>query len=223
MEVTNKHIDTHHRTRHISNNEPNEPHLSTLCARCGLVIRTPPYREGGSIPRFVRLFICLSVRSLGQPGGGHAPSPRNWVHKKISGCAVELNTQNCAWFGSQISLITAMSFREAVPLPPNHPPGVLPLDPAGGLPFPRPPVPLPPNLGYATASVCLSQGAAALGHRHAGCLRLSHHRQPPEMCGLRTRPRTDVVDRPRVELPSAGVGGAHIVSPCPGRQLDMSL
>ena len=113
-------------------------------------------------------------------------------------------------FGSQISLITAMSFREAVPLPPNHPPGVLPLDPAGGLPFPRPPVPLPPNLGYATASVCLSQGAAALGHRHAGCLRLSHHRQPPEMCGLRTRPRPDVVDPPRVELPSAGVGvGAY--------------
>jgi len=35
-----------------------------------------------------------------------------------------------------------MSFREAVPpSPPNHPPGALPLDPAGGLPFPRPPVP----------------------------------------------------------------------------------
>jgi len=34
--------------------------------------------------------------------GGH--DPRNWVHKKIPGCAVELNTQNCAWFGSQISL-----------------------------------------------------------------------------------------------------------------------
>jgi len=40
---------------------------------------------------------------------------RNWVHKKIPGCAVELNTQNCAWFGSQISVITAMSFREAMP------------------------------------------------------------------------------------------------------------
>jgi len=46
---------------------------------------------------------------------GARPPPRNWVHKKISGCAVELNTQNCAWFSSQISLITAMSFREAVP------------------------------------------------------------------------------------------------------------
>ena len=32
-----------------------------------------------------------------------------------------------------------MSFREAVP--PNHLPGALPLDPAGGLSFPRPPVP----------------------------------------------------------------------------------
>jgi len=29
------------------------------------------------------------------------------------------------------------------------------------------------------------------GYRHAGCLQLSH-RRPPEMCGLRTRPRTDV-------------------------------
>jgi len=34
------------------------------------------------------------------------------------------------------------------------------------------------------------------------------------MCGLRTRPRTDV-DPPRVELPSSG--GGHIVSPPPGR------
>ena len=33
-----------------------------------------------------------------------------------------------------------MSFREAMPAP-NHPPGALPLNPAGGLPFPRPPVP----------------------------------------------------------------------------------
>ena len=34
-----------------------------------------------------------------------------------------------------------------------------------------------------------------LGYRHAGCLQLSH-RRPPETCGLRTRPRTDV-DPPR--------------------------
>jgi len=33
---------------------------------------------------------------------------------------------------------------------PNHPPGALPLDSAGGLPFPGPPVPPPPNPGYAT-------------------------------------------------------------------------
>ena len=42
--------------------------------------------------------------------------PRNWVHWKIPGCAVEINTQNCAWFGSQTALlITATSFRQAVP------------------------------------------------------------------------------------------------------------
>jgi len=62
--------------------------------------------------------------------------------------------------------------------------------------------------------VCLSHGAAAcLGYRHAGCLQLSH-RRPAEMCGLRTRPRTDVdppqfldprwPDWRRNELPSAG-------------------
>jgi len=78
-------------------------------------------------------------------GGGHAPPPRNWVHKKIPGFAVELNTQNCAWSGSQISLITAMSFRKAIP---PEPPTIwaLPLDPAGGPAFPRPPVPPPPIL-----------------------------------------------------------------------------
>jgi len=38
-------------------------------------------------------------------------------------------------------------------------------------------------------------GLSVPGYRHAGCLQLSHHR-PPEMCGLRTRPRTDV-DPPR--------------------------
>jgi len=55
-------------------------------------------------------------------GGGGTPPPRNWVLEKIPGCAVELNTQNCAWFGSQISLITAMSFREAMPPePPTSP------------------------------------------------------------------------------------------------------
>jgi len=81
------------------------------------------------------------------PGGGRGHA-RNLVHKKIPGCAVELNTQNCAWFGSQISLITAMSFREAVPPEPptrGSAPGR-----RWGLPFPRPPVPPPPNPGCAT-------------------------------------------------------------------------
>ena len=60
---------------------------------------------------FVARLYCATKlrRALG------ARLPRNWVHKKIPGCAVELNTQNCAWFGSQISLITAMSFWEAMP------------------------------------------------------------------------------------------------------------
>ena len=47
---------------------------------------------------------------------------------------------------------------------------------------------------YRDPPVCLSQGAAALGYRHADCL--TRHRRPPEMGGLRTRPRTDV-DPPR--------------------------
>jgi len=77
-----------------------------------------------------------------------APPPENWVHKKIPCCAVELNTQNCARFGSQISLITAMSFREAM-----RPPHPLPLDPAGAF-VPQTacaPSP-PPNPGCATDS-----------------------------------------------------------------------
>ena len=41
---------------------------------------------------------------------------------------------------------------------------------------------------------------SCLGYTHAGCLQLSH-RRPPEMCGLRTRPRTDV-DPPRFLPPS---------------------
>ena len=41
---------------------------------------------------------------------------------------------------------------------------------------------------------------SCLGYRHAGCLQLSH-RRPPEMCGLRTRPRMGV-DPPRFLPPS---------------------
>jgi len=99
-------------------------------------------------------FRILAKRFIpvAQPGGGAGGTPpRIWVHKKIPGCAVGLNTQNCAWFGTQISLITAMSFREAM-RPPNHQPRALPLDPAGGPPFPRPPMPPPPNPGRATDS-----------------------------------------------------------------------
>jgi len=54
-------------------------------------------------------------------------------------------------------------------------------------------------------SVCLSvhlsvPWRSCLGYRHAGCLQLSHCR-PPEMCGLSTRPQTDV-DLPRFLPPS---------------------
>ena len=41
---------------------------------------------------------------------------------------------------------------------------------------------------------------SCLGYRHAGCLQLSQ-RRPPEMYGLRTRPRTDV-NPPRFLPPS---------------------
>jgi len=52
-----------------------------------------------------------------------------------------------------------------------------------------------PSLGYST----LAAWRSCLGYRHW----LPAAGRPPETCGLRTRPRTDV-DPPRVELPSAG-------------------
>ena len=58
---------------------------------------------------------------------------------------------------------------------------------------------------------------SCLGYRHAGCLQLSH-RRPPEMCGLRTRPRTDV-DPPRFLPPSNCHRRGNIVSPSPRRCL----
>ena len=64
-------------------------------------------------------------------------------------------------------------------------------------------LPLPPPCGHfgITRSVRLCvPSRSCLGYRHAGCLQLSHLR-PPEMCGLRTRPRTDV-DPPRFLPPS---------------------
>jgi len=63
-----------------------------------------------SLGRYLSIFLVFSV-SVAQPGGaGARPPPEigftRKSHKKIPGCAVELNTQNCAWFASQISLIT---------------------------------------------------------------------------------------------------------------------
>ena len=56
---------------------------------------------------------------------------------------------------------------------------------------------------------------SCLGYRHAGSLQLSH-RRPPQMCGLRTRPRTDV-DPPRF-LDRTAIGGAYRLA-VPGRYL----
>jgi len=53
--------------------------------------------------------------------------------------ALQLNTQNCAWFGNEMS-VYAVSFRGAFPR--TRLPGALPLDPAGGLPSPDPQCPL---------------------------------------------------------------------------------
>jgi len=72
--------------------------------------------------------IGFTRKFLAARGVGHAP--RYWVHKEIPGCTVELNTQNCAWFGSKISLITAISFREAMPLRTTHQ-GLYPWTPLG--------------------------------------------------------------------------------------------
>jgi len=47
---------------------------------------------------------------------------------------------------------------------------------------------------------------SCLGYRHAGCLQLSY-RQQPEMCGLRTRPRTDVIRHDFCKRRTAVVGG----------------
>jgi len=57
------------------------------------------------------------------------------------------------------------------------------------------------HFGIARLSVRLPvPWRSCLGYRHAVCLQLSH-RWPPETCGLRTRPRTDV-DPPRFLPPS---------------------
>ena len=87
-------------------------------------------------------------------GGDGTATPRNWVHKKIPCCTVELNTQNCTWFGSQISLITKMSFREAIcPLPRITHQGLCPWTPQGDFRSPDPLCPPLPNPGYATGLI----------------------------------------------------------------------
>ena len=58
---------------------------------------------------------------------------------------------------------------------------------------------------------------SCLGYRHAGCLQRSH-RRPPEVCGVRICPRTDV-DPPRFLPPSKCHRRGHIVSPPRGRYL----
>jgi len=95
------------------------------------------------------------LASLAQPrGAGARPSPpKNCFYKKIPGCAVELNTQNCAWFGSQIPLITAMSFREAMPPRTTHQ-GLCPWTLLGDFRSPDPLCPPSPNPGYATDWHC---------------------------------------------------------------------
>ena len=56
------------------------------------------------------------------------------------------------------------------------------------------------NFGIARSVRLSVPWRSCLGYRHAGCLQLSH-RRPPDMCGLRTRPRTDA-DPPRFLPPS---------------------
>jgi len=122
--------------------------LGKICSINGL--KLPDDFNPADLADMVRsrssLQYLLQWRSQGGGGRGHAPPPRNWVHKKIPGCAVELNTQNCAWFGSQISFITAMSFPKAMPPEPPTRGSA----PGWGTSVPRPPVPPPPNPGCAT-------------------------------------------------------------------------
>jgi len=60
------------------------------------------------------------------------------------------------------------------------------------------PRPIGGNFGIARSVLLSFPWRSCLGYRHTGCLQLSHH-QPPDMCGLRTRPRDFWI-----ELPSAG-------------------
>jgi len=79
--------------------------------------------------------------------------------------------------------------------PANHPPGALPLGPAGGLPFPRPPVPPSPNPGYATARGKANVGPikalysdiwSLIDSGEGKCRKPSHTRRPV-LCHVPTR------------------------------------
>jgi len=75
------------------------------------------------------------------------------------------------------------------------------------------------HLGIARSVRLSVPWRSCLGCRYAGCLPLSHRRRrPPEVCGLRTRPQTDV-DPPRFLPPSNCHRRGYIVSPPPGRYL----
>ena len=76
------------------------------------------------------------------------------------------------------------------------------------------------HLGVAQSVRLSVPWRSCLSYRHAGCLQLCHHR-PPAVRGLRTSPRTDI-DPPRF-LDRTAVGGRHIVSPPPGRNLVDSM
>ena len=105
------------------------------------------------------------VSSTGAAKWGGARSPRNWVHKKIPGCAVELNTQNSGWFGSQISLVTAMSFREAMPPPRTTHQGLCPWTPLEDFRSPDPLCPHLQILATPLVSACIYGTAASISCR----------------------------------------------------------
>ena len=92
---------SHARTQHLRRAASQSLKPAVLPA----IAATTPWRFGcrppsNRVPIYKISYDNLTGAAKG--GGEHAP-PRNWVYKKIPGCAVELNTQDCARFGSQIS------------------------------------------------------------------------------------------------------------------------
>jgi len=119
-------------------------HSDSACESCSADTRADTW-----LSAFTHTHTHTQYRHWRSQGGGGGTPRRNWVHKNIPGCVVELNTQNCAWFGSQISLITALSFREAMP-PPEPPTRGSAHGPRWGTSVPQTPCAPPPNPGYAT-------------------------------------------------------------------------